>query len=86
MQEGLLIVEAIKPGGPCDGVGIAMGDAIRFIDDYKVSFSLPPSIPPPPLSPPFSLSLPMIIRSLSFPTTLFSPFPPLPILLRFTDD
>ena len=40
MQDGLVVVAAIKPGGPCDGVGISIGDAIRFVDDYEVM--LPP--------------------------------------------
>jgi hypothetical protein len=31
-----VLVEAIQPGGPCEGAGIAIGDAIRFVDEYRV--------------------------------------------------
>ncbi len=36
VKNGLVLVERIQPGGPCDGVGIAIGDAIRFVDGYRV--------------------------------------------------
>ena len=34
-------MEAIKPGGPCDGVGISIGDAIRYIEDFRVERTAP---------------------------------------------
>jgi hypothetical protein len=36
VKDGLMLVEKILPGGPCEGAGIAIGDAIRFVDDYRV--------------------------------------------------
>ncbi len=36
VKDGLVLVEKIQPGGPCDGVGMAIGDAIRFVDGYQV--------------------------------------------------
>ncbi len=40
VKDGLVLVERIMPGGPCERAGIAIGDAIRFIDGFRVYYGV----------------------------------------------
>jgi hypothetical protein len=36
VKDGQVLVQGIQSGSPCEGGDIAIGDAIRFVDDYRV--------------------------------------------------